>query len=87
MAIAFDTLQVFDELKEAFPEEQAHKLSKVIKKSQDAHLEELATKRDLVELKRDLVELELRLKHDLTLRLGGMLAVGIGIVAALVKLL
>lgn len=32
-------------------------------------------------------ELELRLKHDLTLRLGSMLVAGIGIVAALVKLL
>ncbi|MEW5768649.1 MAG: hypothetical protein AB1797_13745 [bacterium] len=91
MAVAFDTLQVFDELKEAFTEEQAHKLSKVIKEAQEIHLEELATKRDLAELKhelkRDLAELELRLKHDLTLRLGGMLAIGIGIVAALVKIL
>lgn len=32
-------------------------------------------------------ELELRLKRDLTLRLGSMLVAGIGIVAALVKLL
>ncbi|MEW5768650.1 MAG: hypothetical protein AB1797_13750 [bacterium] len=80
MAVAFDTLQVFDELKEAFTEEQAHKLSKVIKEVQEIHLEELATKHDLAEL-------ELRLKHDLTLRLGGMLAIGIGIVAALVKML
>ena len=39
------------------------------------------------ELKRDIQELEIRLKHDLTLRLGGMLAVGIGAVATLVKLL
>jgi len=40
-----------------------------------------------VGLRRDMKEMELRLKHDLTLRLGGMLATGIGIVAALVKLL
>jgi hypothetical protein len=32
-------------------------------------------------------ELEIRLKHDLTLRLGGMLVAGVAIVAALVKLL
>jgi|LGVE01.1.fsa_nt_gb hypothetical protein len=32
-------------------------------------------------------ELEIRLKHDLTLRLGGMLVAGIAVVAALVKLL
>ncbi|AEB08536.1 hypothetical protein Desac_0654 [Desulfobacca acetoxidans DSM 11109] len=56
-------------------------------------IEELkaSTKRDIeelrIELKRDMKELELRLRHDLTLRLGGMLVAGIGIVAALVKLL
>jgi len=38
-------------------------------------------------LHRNMQELELRLKHDLTLRLGSMLVAGIGIVAALVKLL
>ncbi len=52
---------------------------------------ESSLKRDMKELesslKRDMKELELRLKHDLTLRLGTMLAAGIAIVAALVKLL
>jgi hypothetical protein len=38
-------------------------------------------------LKRDIVESELRLKHDLTLRLGAMIAAAIAIVAAIVKLL
>ena len=42
--------------------------------------EKLATKRDLKEL-------ELRLKHDLTLRLGSMMVVAIGVVAVLVRLL
>lgn len=53
--------------------------------------EQLATKRDLTELKlelqRDLREVELRLKHDLTLRFGGMLAAAVAIIAALAKLL
>lgn len=53
--------------------------------------DELATKRDLEEPRiataRDLENLELRLKHDLTLRLGAIVVAGIGIVAALVKLL
>ncbi len=63
---------------------------------------ELATKRDLKELetglkrdmkgmetglKRDMKEMELRLKHDLTVRLGSMMVLAIGVVAALVKLL
>ena len=37
--------------------------------------------------KDDLAALELRLKHDLTLRLGTMAVVAIGVVATLVKLL
>jgi hypothetical protein len=44
------------------------------------HLSDLATRQHLREL-------ELRLKHDLTLRLGGMLVIGITVVATLVKLL
>ena len=59
---------------------------------------ELATKRDLKELeqamKRDLKELEQAMKTDLkelelrlTLRLGSMMVIAIGVVAALVKLL
>ena len=42
--------------------------------------EKLATKRDMQKL-------ELRLKHDLTLRLGSMMVIAIGVVAALVKIL
>ena len=74
----FDTLSYAKKLKAAgFTDEQAEiqaeALSGIIE-------ERLATKQDLKEL-------ELRLKHDLTLRLGGMLAAGIAIVATLVKLL
>ncbi|MDZ7699955.1 MAG: hypothetical protein U5R49_24525 [Deltaproteobacteria bacterium] len=74
----FDTLSYAKKLKAAgFTDEQAEiqaeALSEIIE-------ERLATKQDLKEL-------ELRLKHALTLRLGGMLAAGIAIVATLVKLL
>ena len=74
----FNTLAYAKKLKAAgFTEEQAEiqaeALSEIIE-------ERLATKQDLNEL-------ELRLKHDLTLRLGGMLVAGIAIVATLVKLL
>ena len=48
-------------------------------------------KRDLKELEekinRDLNEMELRLTYKLTLRMGSMMVVAIGVVAALVKLL
>jgi hypothetical protein len=40
---------------------------------------------DRLATKQDLKELEIRLKHDLTLRLGGMMTAGIAIVAVLVK--
>ena len=42
---------------------------------------------DIRDLRRDLKEMEIRLKYDLTLRLGAMMAASIAIVAALVKLL
>ena len=48
---------------------------------------ELRLKHEIKKLERDMQEMELRLKHDLTLRLGSMMVVAIGVVAALVKLL
>ena len=77
-AIIFDTHAFVKELTQAgMPEEQAE----VLARSQASLIDEkLATKQDLKEL-------ELRLKYDLTLRLGSMMVVAIGVVAALVKLL
>lgn len=84
MARALDTLQIFDELKQSFSEEQAQVITKVLKEVYEANLEELATKGNLKELelrlenkletlrlatKADLKELELRLENKLeTLR-------------------
>jgi len=87
--IAFDTHAFVKELTQAgMPEAQAE----VLARSQATLIDEkLATKQDLKELedrlRRDMRELELRLKHDLTLRLGSMMVVAVGAVAALVKLL
>ena len=77
-ALLFDTHAFVKELTEAgMPEAQAE----VLARSQATLIDEkLATKRGLKEL-------ELRLKHDLTLRLGSMMVVAIGVVAVLVKLL
>ena len=73
-SIAFDTHAfVKDSTRAGMPEEQAELLAR----SQATLIDEkLATKQDLKEL-------ELRL----TLRLGSMMVVAIGVVAALVKLL
>lgn len=87
--IVFDTHAFVKELAEAgMPEKQAE----VLARSQATLINEtLATKQDLKELearlRRDMQKLELRLKHDLTIRLGSMMVVAIGVVAALVKLL
>ena len=77
-ALLSDTHAFVKELTEAgMPEAQAE----VPARSQATLIDEkLATKQDLKEL-------ELRLKHDLTLRLGSMMVVAIGVVAVLVKLL
>ena len=76
--LTFDTHAFVKELTQAgMPEEQAE----VLARSQAALIDEkLATKRDLKGL-------EMHLKHDLTLRLGSMMVVAIGVVVALVKLL
>ena len=87
--MTFDTHAFVKELTQAgMPEEQAE----VLARSQAMLIDEkLATKQDLKELEmrltRDMKERELRLKHDLTVRLGSMMVVAIGVVAALVKLL
>ena len=94
--LTFDTHAFVKELTQAgMPEEQAE----VLARSQAMLIDEkLATKQDLKELelrlKRDMKELEMRLKrdiqelkHDMTVRLGSMMVVAIGVVVALVKLL
>ncbi len=95
-AIMFDTHAFVKELTQAgMPEQQAEVLARSqttlidekLATKEDLKKQELATKRDLKELeqamKTDLKELELRL----TLRLGSMMVIAIGVVAALVKLL
>ena len=77
-AVAFDTHEFVKRLTQVgMPEEQAE----VLAHSQATLIgEKLATKRDLREL-------ELRLKHDLTLRLGSMTVAAVGVVAVLTRLL
>jgi len=84
-SLAFDTLAYAKKLKAAgFTEKQAEVQAEALAEMVD---EQLATKHDIKELARDIKELELRLRHDLTLRIGMMLTAGIAIVATLVKLL
>ena len=94
--LTFDTHAFVKELTQAgMPEEQAEVLARSqatlidekLATKRDLKELELRLKRDIQELKRDMQEMELRLKHDLTLRLGSMMVVAVGVVAALVKLL
>ena len=82
--VTFDTLAYAKKLKAAgFTEQQAEVQAQAFAEIIE---ERLATKQDIELLRRDMKELELRLKHDLTLRLGGMMVASIAVVAALVKL-
>lgn len=75
---AFDTHAYVKKLKAVgFTEEQAEVQTEVIAVLID---EQLTTKQDLKEL-------EIRLKHDLTLRLGTMLAASMAIIATIIKLI
>jgi len=81
----FDTHAFVERLTAAgMPVEQAEVLA-----DEHARLlgEQLATKQDVALLRSDLVVLEQRIKDQLTIRVGGMLAAAVAIIAALVKLL
>lgn len=87
-SVAFDTHEFIKALKAGgFDEQQAETLTVEMRKIHEQSFEGLATRNDIELLRKDLTEMELRLKYDLTLRLGGMLAAGVAIVATLVKLL
>ncbi len=96
MEMVFDTLACLKELKSSgVPEAQAEAHIKVLRELVD---EKLATKKDLLaakgdilavqeELKRDLTELELKLRRDLTLMIGGSSAATITILSVMMKIL
>ncbi len=76
--LAFDTHTYVKRLVSAgMPEPQAEVIAD---EQRNLITNELATKRDLKEM-------ELRLRHDLTIRMGSMMVTAVVVVAALVKLL
>lgn len=86
--ITFDTLKFANTLKEAgVPAAQAEAEATALSEALEVNLKELVTKEDLrheVELlRRDMRDMEQRL----VIKLGGLMAFSIGVVAALVKLL
>jgi hypothetical protein len=83
-AVTFDTLGYFERLKAAgVPEEQAKVQANVMREVIE---DKLATKADLLAVKTELQQQMKELEYRLTIRLGGMMAASIALVAALVKL-
>lgn len=88
MSAAVDTLQVTKDLKAAsFSEAQAEALARLLRERQTADYAELVTKKDLEQLRADIGGRVADLEQRLTIRLGGMILLGVGAVATLVKLL
>ncbi len=84
--ITFDTHKFVRDLQASgLGEKESEAITNAIKDAQAST--DIATKGDIDLLRRDMREMELHLMHTLTLRMGGMLAAGMTIVAALVKLL
>lgn len=91
--ITFDTLKFVRTLKAAgVPESQAEAFSEAFKEAQGEA--ELATQHDINDVRRDIDDLRrdmdarlIQLEQRLIIKLGALITVAIGIVAALVKLL
>jgi histone H3/H4 len=86
--LTFDTLKFARRLKEAgmdprLAEEQAEALAEAL----EVNLQALATKADIKQLENDLRKDMQLMEQRLVIKLGSMLVVAVGVVAALVKLL
>lgn len=87
-SVTFDTLKFANRLKAAgVPDKQAEAEAEALAEVMEINLRDLATKEDLerfkTDIQRDLRELEQRM----TIKLGTLMAVAVGAVAALVKFL
>ena len=83
--VAFDTLKFVKKLEQAgVPPIQAEALSEAVRESHEAI--DVATKRDLDDVRKDLEAKIDKLGLQLTVRLGSMLVVGIGVIAAIGKM-
>ncbi|MDE2130559.1 MAG: DUF1640 domain-containing protein [Betaproteobacteria bacterium] len=79
--VTFDTHKFIRRLRDSgMPDEQAEALADALRDVQSEA--ELATKRDIQDLETRIREVELRL----TVKIGGMLVIAVGVLAALLKL-
>lgn len=82
MAQAIDTLELFDEFKSSFTEDQAHLLSKVLRQVEEARLDEVATKQDLLVVKQELINLGTRMDAKLVALEGKIIKWMVGLAIA-----
>jgi hypothetical protein len=90
--ITFDTLKFANTLKEAgVPSAQAEAEATALSEVLEINLKDLATKddlhREIESLRRDMDARFIQTEQRLVIKLGALMAISIGIVAALVKLL
>jgi hypothetical protein len=95
MAATLDTLETAKRLKGVgFTEEQAEAVTGILRDTREADLSRLATKDDLARIEAKVeaaiaalrAEIEI-LRRDLTIRLGGMMIVAVGILLAAIRYL
>jgi hypothetical protein len=84
-AITFDTLGYFERLKAAgMPEAQARVQAEALREIIE---DKLATKKDLLDLEFRMDGKLREMEYRLTIRLGGMLAAAVAVLAVLIKIL
>lgn len=85
--LTFDTLKFANRLKAAgVPDKQAEVQAEAMADALEVNLKDLATKADLQAVKDDLQKELLLLEQRLVIKLGAMVVVAVGAVAALIKL-
>ena len=84
-SITFDSYPIYTELKEAgFNDQQAEAMVNTFKRVyEDANL---ATKGDIKELRQEMRHEMRELRYQIIISLGGMIAVAVAILAALIKM-
>ena len=86
-AITFDTLKFANRLKAAgVPDRQAEAEAEVLAEALEINLKDISTKADLLAAKVELQQEMKMMEQRLIIKLGSLIALSIGIVAALVKL-
>jgi len=86
-AVTFDTLKYANTLEAVgVPRAQAEAQAGVLSEALEVNLKDLATKVDLTQLEQRIDAKLALLEQRMTIKLGGMLVVAVGVIAALIKL-